>query len=188
MSLYAQSESARDAPEAPAQVDPPTPGMSGGEIFRELRQHNDMRNAELKQYSAIRTYEVTNTSGRLYARQIVQLDYRAPDTKMFITTFEEGSGPVRHMVFKRLIESETDTAVGREHHDSSITPANYSFELVGEEQVGPYYCFATVSTIAFDAHGSELFTHCERFPASGSGPAAWTVSHPSEQRRPLDLQ
>src|ERR1700730_18127026 len=141
MSPYAQSESARDAPEAPAQVDPPTPGMSGDEIFRELLEHNDMRNAELKRYSAIRTYSVTNASGKLYARQIVQVDHRAPDTKVFTTTFEEGSGLVRHMVFKRLIESETDTAVGKEHHDSSITPANYSFELVGEERVGPYYCF-----------------------------------------------
>jgi hypothetical protein len=146
MSLYAQSESARDAPEAPAQIDPPTRGMSGDEIFTELLQHNDMRNAELKRYSAIRTYAVTNASGKLYARQIVQLAYRAPDTKMFTTTFEEGSGLVRHMVFKRLIDSETDTAVGKEHHDSSITPANYSFELVGEERVGPYYCFVIRAT------------------------------------------
>ena len=120
--------------------------MSGDEILRELLQHNDMRNAELKQYSAIRTYEVINPSGKLYARQVVRLDYRAPDTKMFMTTFEEGSGLVRHMVFKRLIESETDAAAGKEHHDSSITPANYSFELLGEEQAGPYYCFVIQAT------------------------------------------
>lgn len=144
--LYAQGESAQDAQEAPTQLDPPTPGLSGDEIFRELLQHNDMRNAGLKQYSAIRTYEVTNASGKLYARQTVQLDYRAPDKKVFMTTFEEGSGLVRHMVFKRLIESETDTAAGKEHHDSSITPANYSFELLGEERVGPYYSFVIRAT------------------------------------------
>ena len=143
MGLYAQSESSQ---EAPTQLDPPTPGISGSDIFRELLQHNDTRNSELKQYSAIRTYEVTNTRGKLYARQIVQLDYRAPDIKMFMTTLEEGSGLVRHMVFKRLIESETETAAGKEQHDSSITPANYSFELLGEQQVGPYYCFVIQAT------------------------------------------
>jgi hypothetical protein len=139
--LYAQSESSQEAANAPAQLDPATPGVTGDEIFRELLQHNNMRNSELKQYSAVRTYEVTNPKGKLYARQVVELDYRAPDTKMFITKAEEGSGLVRHMVFKRLIESEADTAAGKEHHDSSITPANYSFDLLGKEYVGSYYCF-----------------------------------------------
>jgi hypothetical protein len=135
------------SPQEPAtQLDPPAPGMSGDEIFRALLRHNDMRNVELKQYSAVRTYEVRNPSGKVYARQVVQLDYRAPDTKMFMTTLEEGSGLVRHMVFKRLIESETDAAAGKEHHDSSITPANYSFDLLGEEQAGPYYCFVIQAT------------------------------------------
>jgi hypothetical protein len=141
-----RSAQADSSQEPTRQLDPPTPGVSGDEIFRELLQHNDMRNAELKQYSAVRTYEVTSPSGKLYARQIVKIDYRAPDTKMFMTTSEEGSGMVRHMVFKRLIQSETDASAGKEHHDSSITPANYSFELLGEEQAGPYYCFVIQAT------------------------------------------
>ena len=70
-----QSAQAESSQEPTAQLDPPTPGASGGEIFRALLEHNDMRNAELKQYSAIRTYEVRNTSGKVYARQVVQLDY-----------------------------------------------------------------------------------------------------------------
>ena len=141
-----QSAQAESSEEPITQLDPPAPGVSGDEIFRELLRHNDMRNAELKQYSAIRTYEVVNPSGKLYARQVVRLDYRAPDTKMFMTTFEEGSGLVRQMVFKRLIESETDAAAGKEHHDSSITPSNYSFEVLGEQQTGSYYCFVIQAT------------------------------------------
>ena len=144
--LVAQSGQTESPQEPVTQLGPPAPGLSGDEIFRELLQHNDIRNVELKQYSAVRTYEVRNPSGKVYARQVVQLDYRAPDTKMFMTRFEEGSGLVRHMVFKRLIESETDAAAGKEHHDSSITPANYSFDLLGEEQAGPYYCFVIQAT------------------------------------------
>src|SRR5438445_5933781 len=66
-----QSAQAESSQEPSTQLDPPTPGVSGDEILRELLQHNDMRNAELIQYSAIRTYEVINPSGKLYARQVV---------------------------------------------------------------------------------------------------------------------
>jgi hypothetical protein len=44
-------------------------------------------------------------------------------------------------VFDRLIQSESETSSGREHHNSAITTANYTFTLAGEEAVGPYHCF-----------------------------------------------
>src|SRR5215469_14357130 len=37
----------------------------------------------------------------------------------------KGSSIVRHLVLDRLMESEVSTAIGQEHRDSSITPANY---------------------------------------------------------------
>jgi hypothetical protein len=40
-----------------------------------------------------------------------------------------------------LIASEIEAAAGKQHHDSSITPANYTLELLGEQQVGPYHCY-----------------------------------------------
>jgi len=48
---------------------------------------------------------------------------------------------VRHLVFDRLIQSESETSSGREHHNSAITTANYAFTVAGEEEVGPYHCF-----------------------------------------------
>jgi hypothetical protein len=48
---------------------------------------------------------------------------------------------VRHLVFDRLLQSEGETSSGREHHDSAITPANCTFTLAGEDEVGPYDCF-----------------------------------------------
>jgi hypothetical protein len=45
------------------------------------------------------------------------------------------------MALHPLISSEIETAAGKQHHDSSITPANYSLDLLGEQQVGPYHCF-----------------------------------------------
>jgi hypothetical protein len=44
-------------------------------------------------------------------------------------------------VFDRLIQSESETSSGREHRNSAITTANYTFTLAGEEEVGRYHCF-----------------------------------------------
>src|SRR5208283_5745108 len=44
------------------------------------------------------------------------------------------------LVLKRLIESESETSSGRAHRDSSIKPANYEFNLLGEQDLGPYHC------------------------------------------------
>src|ERR1700730_513379 len=61
--------------------------------------------------------------------------------RTFIATSEEGSGLIRHMALNPLIASEITAAAGKDRHDSSITPANYTFDLLGEQQVGPYRCF-----------------------------------------------
>ena len=136
-----QSSQSDSSQEAIAQVDPPPPAASGSQIFAELLRHNELREAALTRYSVLRTYEVRSNAGKLYAREIVKMEYRAPGQKAFFPISEEGSGLVRSLVLKRLMESEAEAASGKEHHDSSIAPANYSFEVLGEEDVGPYDCF-----------------------------------------------
>ena len=48
---------------------------------------------------------------------------------------------IRRMALNRLISSEIEAAAGKEHRDSAISSANYTFDLLGEQQVGPYHCF-----------------------------------------------
>jgi len=120
--------------------------MTGDELFRKLLEHNRIRDARLRQYTAVRTYEVTNDKGKSYAREVVRVAYQAPDHKSFQTASEEGSAMVRTMVLKRLIESESETASGRAHHDSAIKPTNYEFNLLGEQDVGPYHCLLVDAT------------------------------------------
>lgn len=133
-------QSARNT-DPPGEVAPVQPGISGEIIFAELVRHNELRSDRLREYSAVRTYSVTNLSGKVHARETVRMEYIAPDKKTFVTTSEEGSYLVRHMVLNRLIESETSTTVGKEHRDSSITPANYTFTVLGQEEVGNHHCF-----------------------------------------------
>ena len=48
---------------------------------------------------------------------------------------------MRHLVFDRLIQRESETSSGREHRNSAIATANYTFTLAGEEKVGRTICF-----------------------------------------------
>ena len=121
-------------------------GLTADDIIARMLEHNRFRNEQLQRYSAVRTYEIRNPEGKLAAQAVVHVDYRAPDKKTFNKTSEKGSGIVRHLVFDRLIQSETETSSGQEHRNSAITAANYTFSLSGEEDVGPYHCFVVEAT------------------------------------------
>lgn len=120
--------------------------LTGDEVVAKMLERNRLRNEQLQRYSAVRTYEIRNPEGKLAAQAVVRVDYQAPDKKTFNKTSEKGSGIVRHLVFDRLIQSESETTSGREHHDSAITTANYTFTLSGEEDAGPYHCFVLEAT------------------------------------------
>lgn len=120
--------------------------MTGDELFAKLVEQNQLRDLRLQHYSAVRTYNVASDKGKVYAEEVVRVEYQAPDHKSFVVDSEKGSSLVRDLVLKRLIESESETSRGRAHHDSSIKPANYEFELLGEQNVGPYLCLVVHAT------------------------------------------
>ncbi len=130
-----------DATDTSSPLRPATGDLTASQIFAKLIEHNHRRDSELDRYSVLRTYEVSNLHGKVYAREVVQVDYAAPDKKIFKTQSERGSWLVRHLVLQRLIEAEEKSSSGKEHHDSSIAPHNYSFTLVGEQRLGPYDCY-----------------------------------------------
>jgi hypothetical protein len=125
---------------------PSTTEMTGGIILAKLLEHNRLREARLRQYSVPRTYRVQNDKGKVRAEVQVVLHYRAPGAKEFKIVSEKGSGLIRSRVFKPLMESEVETAAGRNRHDSSISPDNYTFNLLGEEDVDGYHCFVVQAT------------------------------------------
>jgi hypothetical protein len=128
-------------PELSAPLEPLRPGVAESQLFAELEAHNQRRKSALLDYTVLRTYQVVDLKGKVHAEEIGQMEFRAPDEKRFVLTSEGGSGVVRRMALHPLISSEIETAAGKQHHDSSITPANYSLDLLGEQQVGPYHCF-----------------------------------------------
>lgn len=136
---HAQASQPSSDPAAPVEL--LRPGMTEQRLFSELVSHNGLRNAELLEYAATRTYEVSDPSGKVHAAEMGRMEYHAPDRKTFVVTSEKGSGVIRHLALNPLIDSEIKAAAGKEHHDSAISPANYTLQLLGEQQVGAYRCF-----------------------------------------------
>jgi outer membrane lipoprotein-sorting protein len=128
-------------PTLTAPVEPLRSGITEEHMFAEMAAHNELRSATLLDYSAHRTYQVVDPKGKVHAEESGRMEYHAPDKKSFVVASEKGSRLVRHLALNPLIASEIDAAGGKQHHDSSITPANYSLHLLGEQQVGPYHCF-----------------------------------------------
>jgi hypothetical protein len=142
----AQSAGREGSDSVAAPVEPLSAEMDETQVFNQLLTHNALRNAALAGYTETRTYEVTDITGKVRARESGQMEYQAPDKKAFATTSESGSGIVRRLALNPLIASEIDAASGKQHHDSAITPENYSLELLGEQQLGPYRCILARAT------------------------------------------
>jgi hypothetical protein len=140
----AQSNQERQ-PELTAPLEPLRPGVGEDQLFAELDAHNELRKSALHDYTVLRTYQVIDLKGKVHAAEIGRMEFRAPDKKTFIVTSETGSGLIRHKALNPLISSEIEAAAGKEHHDSAISSANYSLDLLGEQQVGRYHCFVALA-------------------------------------------
>ena len=122
-------------------IEPLRLGVTESQVFAELAAHNERRRSALHDYRVLRTYRVIDVRGKVHAEEVGRMEFLAPDKKAFTVDSESGSSVVRHMALNPLIKSEIETAAGKEHHDSAISADNYSLNLFGEQQVGPYHCF-----------------------------------------------
>ena len=139
--LEAKAQTNHSQPEPTGPLEPLRAGVFEDQLFAELVAHNDLRKSALLDYTVLRTYQVVDLKGKVHAEEIGQMEFHAPDQKRFMPTSETGSGIIRRMALKPLISSEIDAAAGKQHHDTAISSANYSLELLGEQQVGSYHCF-----------------------------------------------
>src|SRR5579864_9436926 len=146
MTTFAVSAHAQLNPQSQTELttplEPLRPGVTASQIFDELLAHNAIRAATLANYTAFRTYQVVDPKGKVHAEEIGQMEYRAPNRKKFVVMSEKGSALVRHLALNALIASEIETAAGKQDHDSAISPTNCTLDLLGEQQVGRYRCFA----------------------------------------------
>ena len=124
-----------------APLEPLRPGITVDGIFARLNAQNELRKTGLRDYTALRRYQVADVNGEVQAEKVGRMEYHAPDQKRFVVSSETGSGMIRRMALNPLVSNEIEAGAVKKQRDSSLTPANYTLELIGEQQVGPYRCF-----------------------------------------------
>src|SRR5439155_20948783 len=100
------------------------------------------RDLQLRDYTSVRHYSLRNQRFDTRATMTVRMTYRFPGQKRFEVMEESGSPTVRKKVLRRMLESELEASRDVARRESTqITPANYTFRLVGSETVSGRQCF-----------------------------------------------
>jgi hypothetical protein len=114
------------------------------EVVAKMMRMDLERRSELTGYTAERRYVAVNQNRR--AEMVVRVSCSLEGTKQFTIVSEGGSSSIRKHVFYKMLSEESD-ASRRDARDSSrITPANYTFDVVGRETLatGPAYVMAII--------------------------------------------
>ena len=115
---------------------------SADDVVAKMMRGDAERRSELTGYTAQRRYVAVNQDRR--AEIVVRVDCSSDGAKHFTIVSEEGSSAIRkHALYKML--SEETLASRRETRDGNrITPANYTFNVLGQDTLdsGPAYVLA----------------------------------------------
>jgi hypothetical protein len=118
----------------------PSPPAGADAIVAHMLEADRARTPLLAGYTAIRHYILDNKRFGTHASMTVRVTFRAPDVKQFEILEQSGPGAVRSQVFRRMLDSELDSAKdgGR---GTKISPDNYSFQLAGERLLEGRKCY-----------------------------------------------
>jgi hypothetical protein len=122
-------------------LEPLRSAVAGYFILAELVAHNERRSGALVEYTAVKRHQVIDSRGEMYAEEIAHIEHHAPGKNTVVVTSENGWGPNGHFTLDQLVAGEIDATAGEDDGDSSITPANYKLDPLGEQQVGAFHCF-----------------------------------------------
>jgi len=123
---------------------PAPPGFEPS-VVEQMVSKNAARAAALRAYSGERWYRVSFSGlGHKHAAMHVRVDFAQPGPKRFTVLSESGSSMLRHHVLEPLLTVERHQALADAEQGSSLTPANYDFDLLARPHPGSsnYVLFA----------------------------------------------
>jgi len=114
---------------------PAPANLNSAQIVEQMRRQSQAQTAELKQYQALRHYQVEyrGFAARVAATMDVQVDYDAAAGKSFRVVSQSGSHILCEKVLRRAIDSEQEAF--KDKGSTALTEANYRFQLAGNENV-----------------------------------------------------
>jgi hypothetical protein len=117
---------------------------SADDVVARMVERDGQRQAALHSYTEARRYVLENPHRHKHAEMLVKMECVEDGGKRFETVSANGWGAARKHVFPKLLESETEASMPGARERSRITPQNYSFALIGQENVNhrPAYVIA----------------------------------------------
>jgi len=111
------------------------------EILKNLLAADARRRAELRGYTSVRYYSVENTRFHVKATMKVRLTVDADGAKTFTVLETTGPGPIRKLVFQRMLDTETKASAKADQAASRISPDNYTFRLLESTTLNGRPCY-----------------------------------------------
>jgi hypothetical protein len=113
-----------------------TPAVpTADEIVTRMLARDGERQAALHGYTGYRRYVLENLNHHKRAEMLVRMTCGEDGAKQFEVVREDGWGGATKHVFPRLLEAEIEAARPDLRERSRITPDNYTFEMVGTEDI-----------------------------------------------------
>ena len=105
------------------------------QIAKNLQERNAQRAAALHEFNGTRVYRMQYRGfpSDRDAEMVVNVSYRAPNSKEFVVVSQSGSKLIIDRVFKKLLEGEQEAANDENRRNTTLTTDNYDFTSAGYE-------------------------------------------------------
>lgn len=109
--------------------------LQARQVAEKLQKNNAQRTAALEQFSSTRIYRMQYRGfpSDRDAEMVVNVSFRAPNTKEFTVVSQTGSKFVIDHVFRKLLEGEQEASNEENRRQTALTTDNYDFTFAGYE-------------------------------------------------------
>jgi hypothetical protein len=130
MVLMLEPEAARAQAQNPGKT-----GLTAAQVVARLVQRNSERANALERYQGRRSYRLDYVGfpENLHAEMIVDVSYKAPNSKEFKVLSESGSTWIVNHILKRLLKSEQEASEAANLERTTLNSQNYDFTMLADQ-------------------------------------------------------
>ena len=111
------------------------PTVGADEIISRLMDRNSQRERLQDGYTGTRRYVLENEKFNKRAEMLVSVNCDPDGTKHFEVVSEEGWNSANKRVLRKMLESESETSRPQARERASISPENYTFQVIGTDSL-----------------------------------------------------
>jgi len=166
--------------------------LTAAQVVDRLVEMNLRRAQALHSYQGTRTYRVEYRGllGSTVAEMVVDVNYKAPETKIFTIRSSTGSALIVDKVFKKLLQAEKEALSIDGQRRTALNSENYEFTMVGYESSSQrriYVLAVEPKTISKFLYRGRVWVDADDFAVvrleaePAKNPSFWTKNSQIEQ-------